>query len=208
VSDFLSRLAARAAGQAPLAQPRVPTRFEDPGEAAEPLDVVAGRAPSEPAADVAAAVSPVTPPPRPPLPPAAAPGAPHVAEAPARTPMPAPPAPLVEDHAVTEPLGAAQPARERVASEPPAAVPPSPAAAPPAVAVTAAGRPRNPGAVAPSPAGPADIAAPPPEPPPVRIHIGRLEVRANLEPVPATKPERRRPSEPELSLTDYLRGAG
>ena len=44
------------------------------------------------------------------------------------------------------------------------------------------------------------------EPEPVRIHIGRVEVRANLEPSPA--PPRRSPQSPEpaLSLPDYLRG--
>jgi hypothetical protein len=41
---------------------------------------------------------------------------------------------------------------------------------------------------------------------PVRVHIGRLEVRANLQEAsqPRPLPE---PSEPEeLSLSDYLRG--
>ena len=46
----------------------------------------------------------------------------------------------------------------------------------------------------------------PTEPPPVRVHIGRLEVRANVQeqPRPAPPPQ---PAEPEgLSLSDYLRG--
>jgi hypothetical protein len=42
--------------------------------------------------------------------------------------------------------------------------------------------------------------------PPVRVHIGRLEVRANLE-QPASKPERREPARPQgQTLSDYLRG--
>ena len=42
--------------------------------------------------------------------------------------------------------------------------------------------------------------------PPVRVHIGRLEVRANLE-QPAPKPVRREPPRQEgVSLADYLRG--
>jgi hypothetical protein len=44
------------------------------------------------------------------------------------------------------------------------------------------------------------------EPPPVRVHIGRLEVRANLHEPPRREP-RPEPREPEgLSLSDYLRG--
>jgi len=42
--------------------------------------------------------------------------------------------------------------------------------------------------------------------PPVRVHIGRLEVRANLE-QPAPKPARREPERPQgPTLSDYLRG--
>jgi hypothetical protein len=48
--------------------------------------------------------------------------------------------------------------------------------------------------------------AAPDDQPTVRVHIGRLEVRANLE-QPAPKPQRRQePRTPELSLSDYLRG--
>jgi hypothetical protein len=44
------------------------------------------------------------------------------------------------------------------------------------------------------------------EPPPVRVHIGRLEVRANVE-EPRAQPPRRESARPvELSLADYLRG--
>jgi len=42
--------------------------------------------------------------------------------------------------------------------------------------------------------------------PPVRVHIGRLEVRANLE-QPPPKPARRQPERPQgQALSDYLRG--
>ncbi len=42
--------------------------------------------------------------------------------------------------------------------------------------------------------------------PPVRVHIGRLEVRANLE-QPAPTPRRREPQRPQgPTLSDYLRG--
>jgi hypothetical protein len=68
-------------------------------------------------------------------------------------------------------------------------------------------------------AAPATVAATPParaavttgapardDPPPVRVHIGRLEVRASLTESPRPQPLPA-PSEPEgLSLSDYLRG--
>jgi hypothetical protein len=68
----------------------------------------------------------------------------------------------------------------------------------------------------PAPATPNPASHPhqlPPTPPPaergpdVRVHIGRLEVRANLQQAPP--PPRRREPEPapELSLTDYLHGS-
>jgi hypothetical protein len=42
--------------------------------------------------------------------------------------------------------------------------------------------------------------------PPVRVHIGRLEVRANLEQPQRQRP-RREPERPQgLTLSDYLRG--
>lgn len=47
----------------------------------------------------------------------------------------------------------------------------------------------------------------PAEEPAVRVHIGRLEVRANLEQPPAPPQPRSRPAAPEgLSLGEYLRG--
>ena len=63
------------------------------------------------------------------------------------------------------------------------------------------------------PAAAARGAAPPPAPaaareegPPVRVHIGRLEVRANVQPPPAERPRREAPRDDGLSLADYLRG--
>jgi hypothetical protein len=58
------------------------------------------------------------------------------------------------------------------------------------------------------PSAPAAVTTAREEPPPVRVHIGRLEVRANLQeqprPAPVLQPQ---PAEPEgLSLSDYLRG--
>ncbi|HEY7537052.1 MAG TPA: hypothetical protein VH721_03615 [Gaiellaceae bacterium] len=44
------------------------------------------------------------------------------------------------------------------------------------------------------------------EPPPVRVHIGRLEVRANLQPAPPRRPERTETTDEALSLGDFLRG--
>jgi len=42
--------------------------------------------------------------------------------------------------------------------------------------------------------------------PPVRVHIGRLEVRANLQEPPRPQRPAERPRSQELSLGDYLRG--
>jgi hypothetical protein len=41
----------------------------------------------------------------------------------------------------------------------------------------------------------------------VRVHIGRLEVRANLQQTPPQRPRRTDPRPQELSLGDYLRGS-
>ena len=42
--------------------------------------------------------------------------------------------------------------------------------------------------------------------PVVQIHIGRLDVRANLDAAPAAAPPAPTPTEPGLSLADYLAG--
>jgi hypothetical protein len=79
-----------------------------------------------------------------------------------------------------------------------------------AIAAPAPPRARAPVVVAPGTArrplrSPAHDSAIEPEPE-VRVHIGRLEVRANIQPAP---PPRKRDPEraPEISLTDYLRGS-
>jgi hypothetical protein len=46
------------------------------------------------------------------------------------------------------------------------------------------------------------------EPPAVRVHIGRLEVRANLQEPAPRQPRRDDPRSPGRSLADYLRGRG
>jgi hypothetical protein len=49
-------------------------------------------------------------------------------------------------------------------------------------------------------------AAPAAGAPAVRVHIGRLEVRASLEQAPPPRPGRATPRRDELALGDYLRG--
>ena len=44
------------------------------------------------------------------------------------------------------------------------------------------------------------------QPPPVRVHIGRLEVRAKVQEPPRPQVLREEPREQGLSLADYLRG--
>jgi len=40
----------------------------------------------------------------------------------------------------------------------------------------------------------------------ITIHIGRLDIRANLQALSPPRPEHRRDPEPEVGLSDYLRG--
>lgn len=199
MSDFLSRIAARAVGRAAVTQPRLPALFEetDPGDAG--LDVsgahgfvtqlvhteAAPRATAQ-ARDASAQPSrravpsspllPVRTPPSPDFPPPAS-------EAPENGVRGAPVVPAQE----ADPAEAEQPAAP---TRPAAAigVPPLPM---------------------PIESTPATSAAPSAddEPPVVRVHIGRLEVRANLQPAPQQPPRRAQPERRELSLGDYLRGA-
>ncbi len=88
------------------------------------------------------------------------------------------------------------PPRDTRTSAAPVAVPAAPVAAAPVVRHVAETRLERVRSVA-------TVAA---DEPPVRVHIGRLEVRANLE-QPAPKPARREPARQEgVSLADYLRG--
>lgn len=205
MSDLLGRLAARAVGAPALAQPRLPVSHAGPAAAGiEIVDeqvVVPGappralaRPPGEPgwaephrvseAAPVPAAPVEATPTVRIAVPPAA-----PAAEAPRRArPLPA-----------LEPVSAVPTAAEPDArpAEPRTAVAVTAVPATPAVPVLAAP------ALAPAPAA---AAAARDEPPPVRVHIGRLEVRASLDEAPRSQPLTQ-PREPEgLSLSDYLRG--
>jgi hypothetical protein len=59
---------------------------------------------------------------------------------------------------------------------------------------------------APAPAPAAVVVAAREEPPPVRVHIGRLEVRANLQEAPRPAPVPQAAELEGLSLSDYLRG--
>jgi hypothetical protein len=221
VSDFLSRVAARALGEAPLARPRLPALFEASAE----LDVVdeeigvrspssAGDAPFAVSSDPGATQAPErsrrraavrtesrrtegltasSPPPTP----RRDPGGPSkpsdtlslgrsgvvgprgAASAFARAP--AAPAPGIRElaRATTASAAVAVPARRAE----PRAVPA------PSVAQTAATDARD-------------------EPAPVRVQIGRLEVRANLHEAPRSERPRREPEPEGLALSDYLRGKG
>jgi hypothetical protein len=52
------------------------------------------------------------------------------------------------------------------------------------------------------------VREPPTAEQPVRVHIGRLEIRATIQETPPTRPPRRRSARGDaLSLGDYLRGA-
>jgi hypothetical protein len=208
VSDFIGRVAARAVGERAAASPRVPSLFEapgaGPGAALEVIDeeVVA------------------------PTPTRASPGAPLAPRRPGDPPAPsAAPAPLPgETAAVRVETDALPPTEQEAEASPrktgertPERVATTPASAPPrtqpeehAPAVAAIAAPvltpalpvvaRAPGHAVPMPAATAA------GPPAVRVHIGRLEVRANLQEQPR-RPERPPVLRPqELSLSDYLRG--
>ena len=185
MSDFVARLAARAAGQEP-ARPQLRTVVEWLDRSDEP-EVVDGTVVA-PVANTA-----LEGPPRAARAPAAAPAlqarVPHTAP---RVPAAAQPLP-----AATAPW-ALRPAP--VASDDRPQAPSSPATAEPAGAALVRAR-------GPAAARSTDQAAT------VRIHIGRLEVRANLQ-APAAQaravnapPARREPgAETALPLADYLRG--
>ena len=223
MSDFLSRVAARAVGEAPVASPRPASRFEDAGAAADAALEVVG-------VEVAAAAAPR--PPDTPLP-VAVPGTPDaLPEAGPVSGRTVPGQPERAAHSTRlpgEPDGPAAPivSRKRddrgleVASAVPHERDPLPAAPAPVVVAPAAAHPLPaPAAVAVAvPAAPvvpeaaraadvrlAAVSAADVEEPAVRVHIGRLEVRANLQQAPPQRPPRDDARPQELSLADYLRG--
>ena len=194
---YLARVAARAVGQAVVASPRLPALFEE-------------RDPGTTAGLEAIAVEVVVPAPRPQLP-APEPNEPALPTAPARVT----PAVASASEPARAPAPEATPAtvRKRDDPPPPGAASPLPDAdrAPEAIqeprrlpvaeaTLARANLVEAPRVQPPTPAAPAEA-------PPVRVHIGRLEVRANLpEPAAQRRPRREEPRTPELSLSDYLRG--
>jgi hypothetical protein len=214
VSDFLGRIAARAVGEAPLAQPRLPTLFEQVEPVADP---VAREAMTQ--VELAAPAAPTSA------------VRPHGSSAPGEAELAPPSAlgglgganlahhasvPSRREEARLDPL---QPSRSAVSTarsadavvaiEPEmnagsAKVPDIVTAAVPAVPLPAAPF------LAADPARERSADAAPlvrEDASTVRVHIGRLEVRANLQ--DAAPPPRPSPVEPRpqgLSLSDYLRG--
>ena len=206
MSDLISRIAARAVGAQALAQPRVATplvaegglevvdeeiaTWQDvrPTPAAEPVPAAAAPAPPPPGEQVEAATLVVEGSPA-----AASPG--PAAE---QRPRSERPLPALERDSVdpTEAPLAAPPAEPRVVARP---MPVPAKAAPDTLAAPALPAHRW--------ASPAHGYTSPTEPPPVRVHIGRLEVRANVQEQQRPAPPVPQPAEPEgLSLSDYLRG--
>jgi hypothetical protein len=199
MSDFVSRLAARAVGDAPRARPAVAPEVAVPAErvAREAIHeaTVARATPTAPAVRSEPPEARIEP-----------------AVARARRPAQEKRSRVVEHSAVapkTAGRGAARP------SPPPAFEPAEPRAqaaptrAPEVVSVV----PAAPVAAAPivrrvveSRLERVHAAAAVAAEPPVRVHIGRLEVRANVEQPPRQPTPPRPARRPELTLSDYLRG--
>lgn len=209
MSDFVSRMAARLVGDAVVAQPRLRGLFEadDPAAGLDVFDeeVVARSSREAAAAVLPAAISPTahpvaSPPPGSETPTLPSPSAvaPRVEAGPTATPpddVRGPVASTTMPHAEPSPVpfSAAE-----ATPEPPQ---------PHVTVVTVPASPVLPALVpAPEPAVSTPAAAEPEELEPVRVHIGRLEVRANLEERarPRREPEARPAAGP--SLADYLRG--
>jgi hypothetical protein len=195
VSDLISRLASRAVGATPLARPRV----------ALPVDAVA-----EPASRTPVAVRPEAPVARATPATPAVRSEPEVPAEPTRERQRAEEAAAVTRERVVERTVVRetavptvreqepQSAPERVAArESVATVPAVPAATSPVAARAVEGRVER----------THTTSAAAVEEPPVRVHIGRLEVRANLQQAPPPSQPRPKADRSEgLSLGDYLRG--
>jgi hypothetical protein len=193
VSDFLSRLAARAVREPPRASPSLPS-------ATEAAAVSRGVAPAPAKEPPVAQATPAAPAVR-----SEAPESRFESEhAPLeRPPTRTPPARMVERSAVPAaasqpPPAAAEPREPEVTQTPSVPVAAAaPVVAAPIVRRVVESRVERLHTVS------TTVAA---DEPPVRVHIGRLEVRANLE-QPAAGPERREPQRQQgPTLSDYLRG--
>lgn len=198
MSDFLSRLAARAVGDASESRPSAPASGLDVSPAPTGPAAEAPVVRATPAAPEVRSEAPEAPPE---LPATAA-----DSDGESDPPMPAKRADGAETPARREPRRQPSQPRPRERAEPPpratrtsaapVVVPAAPVAAVPVVRHVAETRLERVRSVT-------TVAA---DEPPVRVHIGRLEVRANLE-QQAPKPARREPPRQEgVSLADYLRG--
>lgn len=215
MSDFVSRVAARAVGQAASAQPRLPALFEPSGPGGGGLEAVEEMVAPTPAASRSAASPAALEAGRALEHPVAAP--PGLARPQPGRPAPATPArprhrqgysasDKLSPAAAGDGGAAAESFVEPTSAERGAVAPASPIA--PVSAPSAAAAAAQPVARA------APVASPPPvartaaaaEQRPVRVHIGRLEVRAALQEAPIPQRARERPRPQELSLGDYLRG--
>jgi hypothetical protein len=210
VSDFLSRVAARAVASRSVARSR--SRFEQLSGPDAGLEIVDEEVVTTVTADSAqvvprrAAASDVAPAGAADMLPAR-PSGDAARPAVDAVPAPAPVAPTRESSlTAVEPV---EPVHELADAPPPSARPAAaPEAAPlrvalPAVPVTRVG-------TAAAPARPdrrtRPVAVAAAEEPAVRVHIGRLEVRANLQEGVREQPRPEIPKAEELSLKDYLRG--
>ena len=197
MSDFVSRMAARLVGDAVVAQPRLRGLFEADDPAAG-LDVVDEEVVARSSREAAAAVLPPRPGSETPTPPSSSTVATRVEARPTAATREdvRPPA-----TATTVPHAEPSPAPGLVAESEPEAAPPH---------VTVVAVPASPVLPALVPAPKAAVSTPTAaeaeELEPVRVHIGRLEVRASLE--EQTRPQREPEQRPAagLSLADYLRG--
>ncbi|WP_157273698.1 hypothetical protein [Thiobacillus denitrificans] len=229
MNDFLTRLAQRSMGEAPLIAPRLPSLFAPAEESStgNSADMMAVADPAQNATPASLPIQPCTTarvdppagkprtsvyPPQRPLPPEASPTV-HTDSAPPRV------------EAMLVPVVETTPENSRMPPPLLAPVAPRPAAS---LKPPIASRKQDMPAAAPEPwlpllpqrkaesVAPFPVAADTPKPgdvgtpdaPTVHITIGRVEVRANIAPPPAT--QRPRPaSQPTLSLGDYLkRGTG
>ena len=199
MSDFISRIAARAVGTPPVARPRLPTFFAHAAAADDAEGVQVGVvAPTAPRVPARAEPPPHEPPPEPkPDVESPAPGSPEkrieVAAQATRDSVLVRERSTIHEREIAEVVhvGPAQEERHELIPQPGATV---------AVQATPVVLETERAAAVPAPAARAE------DVPSVRVHIGRLEVRANVQQAPPQPPRRAEPRAQELSLSDYLRG--